>query len=159
MHFCVLVAAAGRQATDREFLSLESRRDPMSLVQTRTRPISTSFRGYTFKAGSYIYVNSPTISRSEWHPFSIIQVPSTTPKAAFYAEAVSGPHSQFLRLLRCLQTGGDPPEHRVSYHANQRRDAYASGSHDAAPPLASAHLHFSNCSPNTPSNRSGRRIG
>ena len=29
------------------------------------------------------------ISRSEWHPFSIIQVPGTTPRAAFYAEAVS----------------------------------------------------------------------
>ena len=46
-------------------------------------------RGYTFKAGSYIYVNSPTISRSEWHPFSIIPVPGRTHKAAFYAEAVS----------------------------------------------------------------------
>eukprot|EP00904_Undaria_pinnatifida_P005548 jgi/Undpi1/2122/HiC_scaffold_12.g05508.m1 len=44
--------------------------------------------GYTFKAGSYIYVNSPTISRSEWHPFSIIQVPGKAPRAAFYAEAV-----------------------------------------------------------------------
>lgn len=46
-------------------------------------------RGYTFKAGSYIYVNSPTISRSEWHPFSIIQVPGKVPRAAFYVEAVS----------------------------------------------------------------------
>ena len=48
------------------------------------------FRGYTFKAGSYIYVNSPMISRSEWHPFSIIQVPGSPPRATFYAEAVSG---------------------------------------------------------------------
>ena len=47
-------------------------------------------RGYTFKAGSYIYVNSPTISRSEWHPFSIIQVPGKVPRAAFYVEVVSG---------------------------------------------------------------------
>ena len=46
-------------------------------------------RGYTFKAGSYIYVNAPVISRSEWHPFSIIQVPGGVPRAAFYAEAVS----------------------------------------------------------------------
>lgn len=46
-------------------------------------------RGYTFKAGSYIYVNSPMISRSEWHPFSIIQVPGVVSRAAFYAEAVS----------------------------------------------------------------------
>lgn len=50
-------------------------------------------------AGSYIYVNSPTISRSEWHPFSIIQVPGTTPKAAFYAEAVSTLSSGAFRLL------------------------------------------------------------
>lgn len=28
------------------------------------------------------------ISRSEWHPFSIIQVPGSPPRAAFYAEAV-----------------------------------------------------------------------
>lgn len=46
------------------------------------------FRCYTFKAGSYIYVNSPMINRHEWHPFSIIQVPGTA-KATFYAEAVS----------------------------------------------------------------------
>lgn len=46
-------------------------------------------RGYTFKAGSYIYVNAPIISRVEWHPFSIIQVPGESSKAAFYAEAVS----------------------------------------------------------------------
>eukprot|EP00904_Undaria_pinnatifida_P005569 jgi/Undpi1/2141/HiC_scaffold_12.g05527.m1 len=45
--------------------------------------------GYTFKAGSYIYVNSPMISPSEWHPFSIMQVPDAVPRAAFYAEAVS----------------------------------------------------------------------
>lgn len=47
-------------------------------------------RGYTFKAGSYIYVNSPMISRSEWHPFSIIQVPGEVSRATFYAEAVRG---------------------------------------------------------------------
>ncbi|CAN0469569.1 unnamed protein product, partial [Scytosiphon promiscuus] len=39
------------------------------------RALRSFLRGYTFKAGSYIYVNSPLISRSEWHPFSIIQVP------------------------------------------------------------------------------------
>ena len=47
------------------------------------------YRGYTFKAGSYVYVNSPMISTSEWHPFSIIQVPGDPPRATFYAEAVS----------------------------------------------------------------------
>ncbi|CAN0430143.1 unnamed protein product, partial [Laminaria digitata] len=46
-------------------------------------------RGYTFKAGSYIYVSSPMINRHEWHPFSIIQLPGSVPKAIFYAEAVS----------------------------------------------------------------------
>lgn len=30
------------------------------------------------------------ISRSEWHPFSIIQVPGKVSRAAFYAEAVRG---------------------------------------------------------------------
>ena len=29
------------------------------------------------------------ISPSEWHPFSIMQVPDAVPRAAFYAEAVS----------------------------------------------------------------------
>ncbi|CAN0424565.1 unnamed protein product, partial [Laminaria digitata] len=52
-------------------------------------------RGYTFKAGSYIYVNSLMISRSEWHPFSIIQVPGKGSRAAFYAEAVS--HQRRIR--------------------------------------------------------------
>eukprot|EP00752_Nemacystus_decipiens_P012303 g10908.t1 len=54
--------------------------------------------GYTFKAGSYIYVNSPAISRAEWHPFSIIQVPGKTPKAAFYAEAVGDWTQELFRL-------------------------------------------------------------
>ncbi|CAN0546937.1 unnamed protein product, partial [Ectocarpus sp. 12 AP-2014] len=44
------------------------------------RPQSTAVlpllpRGYTFKAGSYIYVNCPAIDRAEWHPFSLIPVP------------------------------------------------------------------------------------
>lgn len=52
--------------------------------------VANFFRGYSFKAGSYIYVNSPTIARSEWHPFSIIQVPGKANRAAFYVEAVSG---------------------------------------------------------------------
>ncbi|CAN0448170.1 unnamed protein product, partial [Scytosiphon promiscuus] len=47
-------------------------------------------RDYTFKAGSYIYVNAPMISRNEWHPFSIIQLPGAVPRATFYAEAVGG---------------------------------------------------------------------
>eukprot|EP00752_Nemacystus_decipiens_P012591 g11151.t1 len=54
--------------------------------------------GYTFKAGSYIYVNAPTISRSEWHPFSIIPVRDKTPKAAFYAEAVGDWTKELFRL-------------------------------------------------------------
>eukprot|EP00904_Undaria_pinnatifida_P005570 jgi/Undpi1/2142/HiC_scaffold_12.g05528.m1 len=54
--------------------------------------------GYTFNAGSYIYVNSPTISRSEWHPFSIIQVPGRVPRATFYAEAVGDWTQELFRL-------------------------------------------------------------
>jgi len=84
-------------------ISVERRRAP-SLAQIPDQypsPFSALFlRGYTFKAGSYIYVNSPTISRSEWHPFSIIEVPGKTPKAAFYAEAVSSLLSQLLRALK-----------------------------------------------------------
>lgn len=45
-------------------------------------------RGYHYKAGSYIYVNCPAISRGEWHPFSLIPVPGIDSRAAFYAEAV-----------------------------------------------------------------------
>lgn len=82
------------------------------------------YSGYTFKAGSYIYVNAPTIGRSEWHPFSIIQVPGETPTAAFYAEAVSSrgtggrtmlsaiDHDAFLVLPLAVQTHGHP---RFSY--------------------------------------------
>ncbi|CAM9398869.1 unnamed protein product, partial [Choristocarpus tenellus] len=29
-------------------------------------------KGYTFKAGSYVYVMCPAISPSEWHAFSLI---------------------------------------------------------------------------------------
>lgn len=51
--------------------------------------LSSSHRGYTFKAGSYIYTNSPTLSRSEWHPLSLVQISGSTSTVAFYAEAVS----------------------------------------------------------------------
>ncbi|CAN0405309.1 unnamed protein product, partial [Hapterophycus canaliculatus] len=54
--------------------------------------------GYEFQAGSFIYVNCPTISRSEWHPFSIIHVPGDTPKAAFYVEAVGDWTKKLFRL-------------------------------------------------------------
>ena len=37
------------------------------------------------------------ISRSEWHPFSIIQVPGKESRAAFYAEAVSGKSTTSIR--------------------------------------------------------------
>ncbi|CBN78808.1 putative respiratory burst oxidase homolog protein [Ectocarpus siliculosus] len=54
--------------------------------------------GYTFKAGSYIYVNCPAIDRAEWHPFSLIPVPGVTSRAAFYAEAVGDWTKDLFRL-------------------------------------------------------------
>ncbi|CAN0019892.1 unnamed protein product, partial [Ectocarpus sp. 13 AM-2016] len=54
--------------------------------------------GYTFKAGSYIYVNCPAIDRAEWHPFSLIPVPGVASRAAFYAEAVGDWTKDLFRL-------------------------------------------------------------
>eukprot|EP00752_Nemacystus_decipiens_P012016 g10651.t2 len=54
--------------------------------------------GYSFKAGSYIYVNCPAIDRAEWHPFSLIPVPGATSRAAFYAEAVGDWTKDLFRL-------------------------------------------------------------
>ncbi|CAN0432723.1 unnamed protein product [Scytosiphon promiscuus] len=62
----------------------------MTVVSQLFAAVMDHSRGYTFKAGSYIYVNSPMISRNEWHPFSIIQLPGDLPRATFYAEAVGG---------------------------------------------------------------------
>jgi len=98
-------------------------------LSSDARTISPSFavpflRGYTFKAGSYIYVNSPTISRSEWHPFSIIQVPGKTPKAAFYAEAVSHPPFPGC-CVRCIrQREGGERERENSFNKLVLRMAF-----------------------------------
>ncbi|CAM9704545.1 unnamed protein product, partial [Choristocarpus tenellus] len=35
-------------------------------------------RGYKFKAGEYAYINCPMISRTQWHPFSLIKASSST---------------------------------------------------------------------------------
>ena len=56
-------------------------------------------RGYHYKAGSYLYVNCPAISRGEWHPFSLIPVPGTDSRAAFYAEAVRLYFLQYITSL------------------------------------------------------------
>ena len=60
-------------------------------------------RGYRYKAGSYVHVNCPAISASEWHPFSLFPVPGPQERAGFHVEAVSvGARCPPLHHLSCL---------------------------------------------------------
>ena len=68
--------------------------------------------GFKYTAGQFCFVNVPSISRWEWHPFSLTSAPSQTASSGTIAFAVkgAGKGSWTQRLLeRCRGDGGALP--------------------------------------------------
>ena len=95
-------------------------KDVILLSSNVTNLIITRPEKFNFNSGDYIYVNIPTISKTEWHPFTVSSAPEDSTKLTLHIRSL-GNWTQKLYDHFYVFARKDPIKHLRSLKTAERR--------------------------------------